>query len=100
MLTLGGEPIEERFTQLSQSIWQSEEIPMDWQKQLITPLHKRGSYDECDNFRGIALLSVPGKVCCKVIQCILKEKANLMLRESQCGFRKGRGCAGQLHCKC
>ena len=69
---------------------------MDWQKQLITPLHKRGSYDECDNFRGIALLSVPGKVFCKVIQYRLKEKANLMLRENQCGFRKGRGCADQL----
>ena len=96
MLKLGGEPIVEWLTQLSQSIWQSEEIPVDWQKQLIIPLHKRGSYDECDNFRGIALLSVPGKVFCKVIQCRLKEKANQMLRESQCGFRKGRGCADQL----
>ena len=39
MLKLGGEPIVEWLTQLSQSIWQSEEIPVDWQKQFITPLH-------------------------------------------------------------
>ena len=59
-------------------------------------MHKKGAYDDCDNFRGIALLSVPGKVFCRVIQCRLKEKANQMLRENQCGFRKGRGCADQL----
>ena len=37
-------------------------------KQLTIPLHKKGAHDHCDNFRGIALLSVPGKVFCSVIQ--------------------------------
>ena len=91
-----GEPIVKWLTRLSHSIWQSEEVPKDWRKQLVIPLHKKGAYDDCDNFRGIALLSVPGKVFCRVIQCRLKEKANQMLRENQCGFRKGRGCADQL----
>ena len=90
------EPIIKWLTQLSHSIWHSEEVPKDWRKQLVIPLHKKGTYDDCDNFRGIALLSVPGKVFCRVIQCRLKGKANQMLRENQCGFRKGRGCADQL----
>ena len=96
MLKLGGEPIVKWLTRLSHSIWHSEEVPKDWRKQLVIPLHKKGAYDDCDNFKGIALLSVPGKVFCRVIQCKLKEKANQMLRENQCGFRKGRGCADQL----
>ena len=96
MLKLGGEPIVKWLTRLSHKIWHSEEVPKDWRKQLVIPLHKKGAYDDCDNFRGIALLSVPGKVFCRVIQCRLKEKANQMLRENQCGFRKGRGCADQL----
>ena len=79
MLKLGGKPVVQWLTWLSQSIWQSEEVPVDWRKQLTIPLHKKGAYDDCDNFRGIALLSVPGKVFCKVIQCRLKEKANQML---------------------
>ena len=96
MLKLGGEPIVQWLTRLACSIWQSEKIPEDWQKQLVIPLHKKGAYDDCDNFRGIALLSVPGKVFCRVIQSRLKEKANQMLRENQCGFRKGQGCTDQL----
>ena len=96
MVKLGGEPVVQWLMWLSQSIWQSEEVPVDWRKQLTILLHKKGAYDNCDNFRGIALLSVPGKVFCRVIQCRLKEKANQMLRENQCGFWKGRGCADQL----
>ena len=43
---------------------------------------------DCDNYRGIALLSVRGKVFCKVVQMRLAERVEKMLRKSQCGFRK------------
>ncbi len=34
-----------------------------WKKAVIVPLHKsKGNKDECNNYRGISLLSVPGKV--------------------------------------
>ena len=61
-------------------------VPLDWVKQLMIPLHKKGAFDKCDNFRGIALLSVPGKVFCKVVRRRLAERAELLLRENQCGF--------------
>ena len=77
-------------------VWQSESVPEDWVKQLTIPLHKKGAHDHCDNFRGIALLSIPGKVFCRVIQKRLAERGNQLLRESQCGFRKGRGCIDQV----
>ena len=51
----------------------------------------------CDNFRGISLLSVPGKVISRIIQNRLKV-IDGVLRESQCGFRKGRGCVDQVFC--
>ena len=65
-------------------------------KQLTIPLHKKGAHDLRDNFRGIALLSIPGKVFCRVIQKRLAERGNQFLRESQCGFRKGCGCIDQV----
>ena len=71
------------------TIWEEEKVPDDWVKQLTVPLHKKGSLKECDNFRGIALLSVPGKVFGWVIQTRLAERAEQVLRTEQCGFRKG-----------
>ena len=64
------------LTRLSQQIWLSEEVPANWRTQLIVPLHKKGSYDDCDNFRGIALLSVPGKVFCSILLERMKETVN------------------------
>ena len=65
-------------------------------KQLTIPLHKKGAHNLCDNLRGIALLGIPGKVFCRVIQKRLAERGNQFLRESQCGFRKGCGCIDQV----
>ena len=67
-------------------------IPDDWLKQIIIPLHKIGAYDDCENYRGIALLSVPGKVFCKVIQNRLSVTANHLLRDNQCSFQEDSGC--------
>ena len=52
-------------------------------KQLTISLHKKGAHDLCDNFRGIALLNIPGKVFCRVIQKRLAERGNQFLKESQ-----------------
>ena len=45
-----------------QSIWDSEEVPEDWWKQLVIPLHKKGAYNDCDNLRGIALQGDPRQI--------------------------------------
>ena len=57
---------------------------------------KKGSQSDCGNFHGITLLSVPSKVFTKVISHHLKPCLELLLRESQCGFRKGRGCDDKI----
>ena len=78
------------------SIWETESVPRDWQSQLLVPLHKKGSLTICDNYCGIALLSIPGKVFAKAILNRLKPRTEQLLRENQCGFHPGRGCADQL----
>ena len=77
-------------------MWDSEDAPPDWVKQLMIPLHKKGAFDRCDKFRGIALLSVSGKVFGKTIYWRLAQRAELLLRETQCGFHSGRGCVDQM----
>jgi hypothetical protein len=34
-----------------------EEIPEDWSKSNICPVHKQGELMECRNYRGISLLN-------------------------------------------
>ena len=96
LLKLGGAETIRWLTSLFNSIWSSESIPSDWLNHLIVPLHKKGSRSECDNYRGIALLSIPGKVFARVLLNRIKPRAEALLRENQSGFRKGRGCTDQL----
>ena len=42
-----------------------EQIPSDWQKGIIKPIHKSGSIIELDNYRGITLSSNVYKVFSK-----------------------------------
>ena len=50
----------------------------------------------CDNWRGISLLDVVGKVFARIIQNRLQAIAEDILPESQCGFRRGRGCTDMV----
>ena len=58
-----------------------------------SPVPKKGNLRNCDNWRGIALLDVVGKVVARILQERLQQVAEEELPESQCGFCKGRGCA-------
>ena len=57
---------------------------------------KKGNLKSCDNWRGISLLEVMGKVVARIIQGKLQKLAETELLESQCGFTKGRGCTDMV----
>ena len=59
---------------------------------MIAPLPKKGILELCDNWRGISLLSVPGKVFGCIIAHHVQMLAEMMIDETQCGFRKMHGC--------
>ena len=96
MLSLGQDASIHWLKSIFDAIWATEPVPTDWRSQLIVPLHKKGSRTICDNYHGIVLLSIPSKVLAKAILNRLKPRAEQLLHESQCGFRRGRGCADQL----
>ena len=79
LLKLGGEKVVQWLTHLARIVWEKEKVPEDWVKQLTIPLHKKGPFHDCDNFRGIALFSVPGKVLCKVTQERVADRVEKML---------------------
>ena len=67
-------------------------FPEDWSDGLLIPLHKKGDRSTPDNYRGITLLSVLGKLFTRVINNRLENWANdyNIYIEAQYGFRKGR----------
>ena len=62
------------------------------------PIPKKGDLTQCDNWRGISLLDVTGKIFVKIIQSKPQNVAEEVLPDLQCGFREGRGCANMIFC--
>ena len=71
----------EMLHSLFEEIWEKEEIPAEWKEGYLIKIPKKGDLSCCDNYRGITLLSVPGKILNRII-------LERTLREQQAGFRQ------------
>ena len=70
--------------------WRDGKVPYDMLDSSIVALFKnKGDKGDCNNYRGISLLSVTGKAFARVILKRLQRLAERILPESQCGFRAG-----------
>ena len=88
-----------KLTELLTVIWKKGEVPQDFKDASIISLFKKGQRYLCDNYRGISLLSVAGKILARVIiNRINSNLTDLVYSESQCGFRKGRGTTDMVFC--
>jgi hypothetical protein len=104
----GGPAMLQNLTMLFQAIWRAGEVPQQWKDASIVHIYKRkGDRQQCDNHRGISLLSIAGKILARVLlNRLLLHLEQGLLPESQCGFRAERGtvdmifAARQLQEKC
>ena len=80
-----------------QQVWRDGKVPKEWVDAILVPLPKKGDLSDLNNWRGIALLSVLGKLFAKVLTQRLNALAERVLPESQCGFRAGRGSTDMVH---
>ncbi|GFR60772.1 endonuclease-reverse transcriptase [Elysia marginata] len=67
-----------------------------WRKGIIVKLPKKGDLSQCGNWKSTKLLSVPGKIFCRVMLCRIKSSIDKVLREEQAWFREGRSCTDQI----
>ena len=96
LLLYGGVELQDRLLLLMEDIWKEGKVVKDWQDAEIVPIPKKGDLRKCDVWRGISLLDVVGKVFARILQDRLQVVAEKILPESQCGFRKGRGCVDMI----
>ena len=87
------EPIVlERFRAILVEVWNGGKIPQQWKDATIKVLSKNSDRSNCNNYRGISLLSHAGKVLQKIVANRLSDycKAHGILPDDQCGFRPER----------
>ena len=86
------------FNAILVRVWRGEKIPEEWKDATIKVLHKKSDRSDCNNFRGIALVSHAGKVLLKIVVNRLSDlcEAQQILPEEQCGFRPARSTIDML----
>jgi hypothetical protein len=57
LIQAGGEILLSAIHRLINSVWNKEELPDKWKESIIVPVHKKGDKTDCNNYRGISLLS-------------------------------------------
>ena len=77
--------------ELLRQCWEEGYVPQDMgDANIVTLYKKKGDRSDCNNYRGISLLSVLGKVFARVALQRLQQVAERVHPESQCGFRVQR----------
>ncbi|KAK3533963.1 hypothetical protein QTP70_034997 [Hemibagrus guttatus] len=77
--------------------WRSGTVPLDWATGVVVPHFKKGDWRVCSNYRGITLLSLPGKVYSRVLERRVRPLVEPRIQEEQCSFRSSRGTLDQLY---
>ena len=96
MLKAGRTVVVKWLHRIMSLAWENGQVPEDWQRAVIVPVHKKGSKVKCENYRGISLLSIPSKAYARILDERIRSVTESKVLEAQGGFRKGRSCTDQL----
>ena len=56
---------------ICQQIWETQQWPQDWKRQVFIPISKKGNTKKCTNYCTVALISHTSKVMLKILQARL-----------------------------
>ena len=64
----GGPVLLDGLLVLVQNVWREGCVPKDWRDALIVPVPKKGDLWSCNNWPGISLSDVVGRIFARIIQ--------------------------------
>jgi hypothetical protein len=62
LIQAAGEILLSAIHKLVNSVLNKEELPDQWKESIIVPVHRKGDKTNCNNYRGISLLSTSYKM--------------------------------------
>jgi hypothetical protein len=71
LLQAGGGTLVSAIHKHITSIWNMEELPDQWKKCIITPIHKKSDKTNCNNYCGISLVSTSSNILYNILLSIL-----------------------------
>ena len=79
------------LTEYFSKLFNTGTFPSEWSESVILPIYKKGYLNSPNNYRGISLLNVGGKLYSFILNKRLSQwiEDNKMLNEAQAGFRQG-----------
>jgi hypothetical protein len=77
-------------------MWTKEELPQQWKKSIIVPIHKKGDMTDCNNYKGISLLSTAYKILSNILLARLTPYVSEVIGDHQCGFHCNRSTTDQI----
>jgi sorting nexin-29 len=95
LLKYGGNKVLKTIYELIILVWEKEQIPKEWRKSIIFPIHKRDKLN-FSNYRGLALLCAAYKVLTNITRRRLEQYVENILGKYQGGFRAGSSITDQL----
>jgi hypothetical protein len=98
LIQAGGEILLSAIHNFINSIWNKEEMPDQWKESLIVPVHKRDGKTNCNNYRGISLLSTSYKMLSNILLSRLGPYIDEITGDHQCGFQHNRSTTDQIFC--
>ena len=98
LIKAGGRTIFGAIHKLIIAIWNKEELPEGWKESVIVPIHKKGDKTECNNYRGISLLTTTYKILSNILLSRLIPYAEEIRWDHQCGFRRNMSTTDHIFC--
>ena len=91
LIKAGSDSLTPVLAQLFTAVFRSGRFPPDWALGAITPIHKKGDTTDPNNYRGITVGHVLGKLYAIVINNRLTDwlESRGLRAKGQAGFRKG-----------
>jgi hypothetical protein len=73
-------------------------LPDQWKESIIVSIHKKGDETDCNNYRGISLLSTSYKMLSNILLSRLVLYVDEIIGDHRCGFRHNRSTTDQIFC--
>jgi hypothetical protein len=97
LIQAGGEILLSAIHKLIYSVWSKEELPDQWKESIIVLIHKKGDKTDCNNYRGISLLSTSYKMLSNILSRLVPY-IDEIIGDHQCGFRRNRSTTDLIFC--